>query len=99
MNTAVNMKVDQLLTKLDTMLNRIEGVDQDLERSLTTEEAAAFLKIHKTSLLRFAQGGMITYHRIGKSFTFSRSDLIGFRERYRQNASGAFLGKLITQGK
>ena len=99
MDTALTQKLDQLLGKFNLVLDRLDRKDPDLESSMTTDEAADFLKIHKTSLLRYAQGGTIPYHRIGKSFTFCRSDLIRFREGHRTTASGAFLGKLITQGK
>ena len=54
----------------------------DLDESLTSEEAANFLKVHKGKLLRYVKFGL-PYFRMGKGFRFVRRDLIEFREKFR----------------
>lgn len=99
MDQALSEKVDRLLGKVDAVLGVLGG-QVDPDRSMTTDEAAAFLRVHKTSLLRHVNAGTLRAHRIGKSFTFTRADLMAFRDDCRLNTSeGDFLGKLITQGK
>jgi len=99
MDQALSEKVDRLLGKVDAVLGVLGG-QVDPDRSMTTDEAAAFLRVHKTSLLRYVTAGTLRAHRIGKSFTFTRADLINFRAECRLTTSEeSFLGKLITQGK
>jgi len=99
MDQALNQKVDRLLDKFDAALGLVGAPGVDPDRSMTTEEAAEFLRIHKTSLLRYAQAGSIPFHQLGKTYTFTRADLIAFRDAYRTDNSKMFRGKLITQGK
>ena len=94
MDRSLSERVDRMLEKFDAVLGRLSP---DPDRSLTTEEAAVFLGVHRTTLLRFTQAGSLPFIRLGKTFTYTRADLIEFRDRYRTQSR--FLGKLITQGK
>jgi len=59
------------------------GVMIDPDASLTTEEAAKFLKVDTQEVLRYVKLGLPHYEGMGKGFRFVRKDLIEWREKYR----------------
>jgi hypothetical protein len=50
--------------------------------SMDAKEAAAFLKVSKNELLRYAKAGL-KFYRSGRKYTFTMQDLIDFRENFR----------------
>lgn len=76
-----------VLAKLDESVTLLRANSPDPEASLTTEEASAFLKIHKQELLRMTKVGLPYYGDMGKGFRFLRRDLIQFRELYRRRTA------------
>lgn len=45
---------------------------------LTTDEAAAFLKVSTKTLLRLARGHQLPASKVGRSWRFVRGDLVRF---------------------
>ena len=45
--------------------------------SMTLDEVAQFLKIHKNTLRRWIREGRIQGHKIGRKWTFLKSEIIG----------------------
>lgn len=58
-------------SKLDELATQIGSADE----WMTTEEAAAHLKISPDTLRKRANDGRIKAHRSGKNFRFRRADL------------------------
>jgi len=79
-------RIDELVRKLDHLMEVMGGraAADDGERSLTTEEAAAFLRVHKQEILRYTKSGLPFYEDMGRGFKFLKRDLIAFRENYRE---------------
>ena len=59
-------------------INKIEYMTMPCNENtkwLTTEEAAAFLKIDKGTLLNFVSNGMVPYYKLGRRNRYLRSEL------------------------
>jgi len=74
----------RLLYEIKEMLLDLNSRRADYEESLTSKEAAAFLKVNRQRLLIFIKLGL-PYYDIGKGYTFKRIDLIQFREKFRHD--------------
>ncbi|GEM_PF-3704294 len=73
---SLDSKVDRLMELMATS-PATKG-----DESLTTEQAATFLRVHKQTLLRFTKAGLPHYSNMTKGFRFLKSDLIGFRRNF-----------------
>jgi hypothetical protein len=81
----VSSKFDRLLSSLERSLGH-----QDIDRSMTTKEAAAFLAVNDKELLRYTKAGLPYIDDMGKGFRFMKRDLIEFRERFKINGRYGF---------
>lgn len=52
-------------------------VDVELERLVTVEEAAAILRLHPKTVVRWCRDGRLPGRRIGNHYRFRREDLLG----------------------
>jgi excisionase family DNA binding protein len=56
--------------------------------SLTSAEAARFLRISRHQLIRYTRTGL-AFHRMGKGFRFTLEDLVEFRKKFRFTSAAA----------
>ena len=55
---------------------------QDPDQSMTTKEAAEFLRVHPNQIRIYREAGLPSF-RQGKEYTYRRHDLIEWREKFR----------------
>lgn len=59
---------------------KLESGDPDA--SMTTREAAAFLKVHPNQMRMYREAGLPAYKQ-GKEYTFKRGDILAWREKFK----------------
>ena len=72
-----------ILTRMAATLEEIRRTGGHPDESMTTEEVAAFLRVHKGEVLRYVHAGLPHYRGMGKGLRFNRKDVMAFRERFR----------------
>jgi hypothetical protein len=74
----------KILIALDRIAEALEN-QADPDASLTTEEAARFLKVSSASIRRYRDQGLPYFQIKDHGIRFIRRDLIYWRERYKRN--------------
>ena len=72
-----------------------------MEEIMTPSEVAALLKIHLKTVYKLAEKGVIPGHRIGRSWRFSRGDVLELVSTKSMNLSDSGDGdmKIAANGK
>jgi hypothetical protein len=73
----------ELRDEIKKLRQAIAGMDND--RSYNVEEAAAFLMVHPQQVRIETRIGALPSTRIGKRYTYTKADLISFRERRKKH--------------
>jgi excisionase family DNA binding protein len=75
--------VSALLATLTRIAEALEA-KADPDESLTTEQAARFLKVSDSTLLRFLKTEHLTFYEIkDHGYRFTRRDLMEFRNQFK----------------
>lgn len=87
----LDRSIRELGEKVEKMQKAFESFESpDMYQSLTRREAALFLKVHPQRLHEFEILGL-KYYQAGKGHTYTRRELIDFRENVLRNLRGLTL--------
>lgn len=95
------------LERIEELLNHLKPAVEDYQEyrksmqddRMDTDEAAAFLKVSRQTIMRYIKRGWIPYTQMGGKITFSRRKLSDTKNNLkRSNAHRDLISGLITPG-
>lgn len=75
----VTAQIKPLKATIDELVRELRSLREDEDELLDPKAAAALLKVHEVTVVKWARQGIIPSKRIGKLHRFSRKDLSAMR--------------------